>query len=218
MYCSQCGAKIPENARFCPACGFKILTETYMSASDTTHTDTLYASKGMQVPEEEKIFAQNLIALDAKTLIHTIENRALRKLQISSDYHEYFHPCCNLKGKSEQQQFDKIRQLYHQVERNKELFLFFYDNTFTRNGKESFLMTNIGIHFLSERYQSGFIPYSDINDIYIQTKNMFPNLVINDQFILPMRFASDFVYELRDDLLNTIIPMLIKYNSSFCVE
>src|SRR5699024_8392366 len=105
--------------------------------------------------------------------------------------------------------FDKIRQLYHQVERNKELFLFFYDNTFTRNGKESFLMTNIGIHFLSERYQSGFIPYSDINDIYIQTKNMFHNLVINDQFILPMRFASDFVYELRDDLLNTIIPMLI---------
>ena len=45
--------------------------------------------------------------------------------------------------------------------------------------RESFLMTDRGIHFTSDRYQSGFIAYKDIKDMMIVQIKLFPNLIIN---------------------------------------
>ena len=108
----------------------------------------------------------------AEHLIDLIEEKVFHDIQRLSEYHEFFHPCKDF-DPSEGRQFRKIREVYHPVERQKELFLFYYDNTFTRNGKEGFLLTEKGIRYASERYPSGFVSYSDIHDMSVVTKNFF---------------------------------------------
>lgn len=241
MFCIQCGAKLPDNAIFCMSCGTKIVDQSMETEelrkrlvislqkkqeemdetlelqqpeetvpNDLAQTEAMDEEFDFDLPEPITIPAN---ALSASELIDLIEERAFRKLQKSSEYHEYFHPCRNFKDNSERQQYDKIRMIYHQAEKQKELFLFFYDNTFLRNGKEGFLMTDKGIHFVSERFQSGFIAYSDIQDLKVVSIKLFPNIIINDKYTLPLRFLTDDCYELCDDLQEIVIPLLKKMKS-----
>lgn len=73
-------------------------------------------------------------------------------------------------------------------------------------------MTDRGIHFTSDRYQSGFIAYKDIKDMMIVQIKLFPNLIINDSITIPLRFFTDGCDEFCDDMLNIVIPLLMNLN------
>ena len=205
MYCPNCGANVPDSSKFCMSCGAKIEQIFQNQATAYAHAPALNGDDDLGLPKPINIPSATL---SADYLIDLIEDRAFQYIQRLSEYHEYFHPCKDFNA-SEIRQFNKIREVYHHVEKRKELFLFYYDNTFTRNGKESFLLTEKGIHYLSERFRSGFISYADCHDMRVVTKNLFPNILINDNILLPMRFFTDGVYEFCDDMQNIVIPLLL---------
>lgn len=205
MYCPNCGMQIPDNSKFCMSCGTKIERVFQNETSGRTQQADLAGDCELNLPGPIQIPSTTI---SAAYLIDLIEDRAFHQIQQLSEYHNFFHPCKEFND-SEVRQFRKIREVYHQVEKQKELFLFYYDNTLIRNGKESFLMTERGIHYRSERYKSGFISYRDIHDMRIVTKNLFPNILINDTIILPTRFFTDGVQEFCDDMQNIVIPLLL---------
>lgn len=122
-------------------------------------------------------------------IISRLENSIFHKLLDKSIYHEFFHPALNMKPQ-EENQYRKITSLYVTVS-NKEEILFFYDNTMFRNMKEGFLLTTTGIHFRSERLSTGYVPYSQIHSVTEKQIKLLPNLIINDQYTIPMRFLSE---------------------------
>lgn len=217
MFCFQCGTQLPDGAKFCVNCGTRldvapVTTEKSVeeiaapSVAPVMENDDF---DDLDIPAPITLPGQNL---DASTIIKMILERAFFNIQKSSEYHEYFHPCDNFKDSSERRQYDKIRLIYRDAKSQGQKFLFFYDNTFTRNGKESFLMTDRGIHYTSDRYQSGFIAYKDITDMMIVQIKLFPNLIINDKITIPLRFFTDGCDEFCDDMLNTVIPLLTNLN------
>lgn len=216
MFCMQCGTELPDKAKFCMSCGARLMENIDNPLSGTSQEadpiETDFTQGVMdddefsfEMPDPIKIGS----SLEAVDIISMIEERAFHKLQLSSNYHEFFHPCTNFKDSSERRQYGSIRQIYRKAEKQGQKFLFFYDNTFIRNGKESFLITDRGIHYVSTRFQSGFIPYGDIEDMMIVQIKLFPNLVINNQITLPLRFLTDDCDELCDDMQNIVIPLLL---------
>ena len=149
MYCPNCGANVPDSSKFCMSCGAKIEQIFQNQATAYAHAPALNGDDDLGLPKPINIPSATL---SADYLIDLIEDRAFQNIQRLSEYHEYFHPCKDFNA-SEIRQFNKIREVYHHVEKRKELFLFYYDNTFTRNGKESILQTEKRIHYLSERFR-----------------------------------------------------------------
>lgn len=217
MFCFQCGTQLPDGAKFCVQCGTRLdIAPVAAEKSD----EEIIVSPVVPVAESDDFDDFDIPApitlpgqnLDASTIIEMILDRAFISIQKSNEYHEYFHPCDNFKDSSEKRQYSKIRVIYRDAEKQGQKFLFFYDNTFTRNCKESFLMTDRGIHFTSDRYQSGFIAYKDIKDMMIVQIKLFSNLIINDSITIPLRFFTDGCDEFCDDMLNIVIPLLMNLN------
>jgi len=217
----QCGAELPDGAKFCMSCGARLTEDSADQPRRQTQDVSSIPDDFAQDAADDDGFdfempdpAQIGSRLEAADIIDMIEERAFHTLQRSSNYHEYFHPCVNFKDSSERRQYGTIRQIYRQAEKQGEKFLFFYDNTFTLNCKESFLITDRGIHFVSARFQSGFIPYSDIEDMMIVQKKFLPNLIINNRITLPLRFLNDGCDEFCDDMQNIVIPLLMNLGNA----
>ena len=124
----------------------------------------------------------------AEDIVKKIEDSVFDKVMDKSIYHEFFHPITNMNSQ-EMEQYKKIPSIYTTIS-DEEKILFFYDNTMFRNMKEGFVITNFGVHFHSDRLSSGYIRYNQIQGIYEKQIKLFPNLIINDQYTVPMRFLS----------------------------
>lgn len=126
--------------------------------------------------------------LDAAEIISRLEEKIFDKLLKKSIYHEYFHPVSDMKPE-EENQYKKIPSLYTTLSSEEDI-LFFYDNTMFRSMKEGFLITTAGIHFRSERLDTGYVPYDQIYSVTEKDIKLFPNLIINDRYTIPMGMLS----------------------------
>lgn len=96
-YCSQCGAKLPVNAKFCPQCGNQITAEEAVAVQSAV-SDAAAApdSDSLTVPQKRMLTGAVLLALMVAVayyyvgFIATLDNKAVQ--HTAEDGHNHDHP------------------------------------------------------------------------------------------------------------------------------